>query len=529
MGAEDRLFRFSLGPVGGFIGEARRTRDWWAGSFLLSWLSAAAIRAAHENGAKILSPFTLEPGTDASSIAACPDPFFRAVCGEATRLEYEASLTNQFRAIVPEDFSPKVCRAAVLDRWQALSAAVWEKLVKPALEQDEADRVKPLWDGQIGTGNEGFWETIWVKGAAPDDPFKNMPDVDWMAMRKRRRDPPFVGDLGDGDLCSLMPMFREISGYSRSAEASKQKTFWTDFREGLDTRGKSLDLRPGERLSAPALVKRLFPRLPRGTLGAKSLIGWEPRSADLWEERLKQNWNIQRPEQHVNLRFWPSTAAIAAEAWMHRVCNQMAKEDGTDLGERVLKFVESVEGLGGQVHRLRTAERQSRIQEEFVYPGAATKSQNDLARRFCALDGKLLYGAEYAGGRLAEDLELDLTSQDDLKRLERVAKNLRAICDISGSAPSAYFAVIQADGDEIGKLLVEHPDTLPDSLRGFNADVRKAFFGGEGTAPTVRGDLLFSSADELIAVASVENALAAVNSIRTAWAAQNKKDVCVTG
>src|SRR6476646_9457896 len=37
------LLHFSIGPVQGFIGEARRTRDLWSGSFLLSWLSAQAM------------------------------------------------------------------------------------------------------------------------------------------------------------------------------------------------------------------------------------------------------------------------------------------------------------------------------------------------------------------------------------------------------------------------------------------------------------------------------------------------------
>ncbi|MBA5248658.1 MAG: hypothetical protein FE834_03865, partial [Gammaproteobacteria bacterium] len=33
--ADTTTLHFSLGPVQGFIGQARRTRDLWAGSFLL--------------------------------------------------------------------------------------------------------------------------------------------------------------------------------------------------------------------------------------------------------------------------------------------------------------------------------------------------------------------------------------------------------------------------------------------------------------------------------------------------------------
>ena len=44
-------FHFTLGPVQGFVSQARRTRDFWAGSFILSWLAAVAIKAVqHQKG-----------------------------------------------------------------------------------------------------------------------------------------------------------------------------------------------------------------------------------------------------------------------------------------------------------------------------------------------------------------------------------------------------------------------------------------------------------------------------------------------
>ena len=41
-------FHFSIGPVQGFLAQARRTRDFWAGSFLLSWLSGVAMLAVQK-------------------------------------------------------------------------------------------------------------------------------------------------------------------------------------------------------------------------------------------------------------------------------------------------------------------------------------------------------------------------------------------------------------------------------------------------------------------------------------------------
>ena len=40
MAEATQTFQFTLGPVQGFVAQARRTRDFWAGSFILSWLSS---------------------------------------------------------------------------------------------------------------------------------------------------------------------------------------------------------------------------------------------------------------------------------------------------------------------------------------------------------------------------------------------------------------------------------------------------------------------------------------------------------
>lgn len=44
--SEPQYLHFMIGPVQEFISQARRTRDFWAGSFLLSWLSGVAVREA---------------------------------------------------------------------------------------------------------------------------------------------------------------------------------------------------------------------------------------------------------------------------------------------------------------------------------------------------------------------------------------------------------------------------------------------------------------------------------------------------
>ena len=51
-----RYFHFTLSPVQSFVAQARRTRDFWAGSFILSYLSAVAMKAVEKQGGTILFP-----------------------------------------------------------------------------------------------------------------------------------------------------------------------------------------------------------------------------------------------------------------------------------------------------------------------------------------------------------------------------------------------------------------------------------------------------------------------------------------
>ena len=55
-GVAMRRLMVSIGPVQGFVAQARRTRDLWAGSFLLSWLTGKAMAAVTAAGGRILVP-----------------------------------------------------------------------------------------------------------------------------------------------------------------------------------------------------------------------------------------------------------------------------------------------------------------------------------------------------------------------------------------------------------------------------------------------------------------------------------------
>ncbi|HAE51365.1 MAG: hypothetical protein CMO30_21230 [Tistrella sp.] len=282
----------SITPVQEFVGQARRTRDLWAGSYLLSWLSAQAMAAVKEAGGEIVMPQVDD------------DPMIRLLIHRnGVTPPVVGSLPNQFTARLPVGVGPEICREAVQDAWGKLAEAVWCKFVKPVKELSNFPDLSAVWTQQI----KGFWEIAWVvvppvDGEDERQTLKRAGDL--LRRRKLWRShllPDEYATLGreGGDHCQLMPDWRELSGYARASHADKQDDFWAELR---NRPGNSVQITDGERLCAPALVKRLFPILMPNVL--RDTIGWVPGN------------------DGGEIRSWPSTRYMAVLPWLRRVANR---------------------------------------------------------------------------------------------------------------------------------------------------------------------------------------------------------------
>jgi len=256
---------FSIGPVQGFVAQSRRTRDLWGSSYLLSFLSAHAIRGAVEAGARIIRPVLDD------------DPMYRRVSDPKTGASPGIGSTpNLFIAEVEENVPQvaKAARAAFNEAWNNVSEAVRTNFITLEVEA-LGNGTREIWNRQTGS----FWELAWAAGG--------MDERGLLARRKLWRDaiPPDE----PGDKCTVMPQFQELSGHISTRTRNdriRQEEFW----EALRSRVKSLDLREDEQLCAVALIKRLFPRV------APEAIGWE-----------------------VNQAGWPSIVYIASVPWVQQV------------------------------------------------------------------------------------------------------------------------------------------------------------------------------------------------------------------
>lgn len=247
-----RLY-FSLGPVQGFVAQARRTRDFWAGSFILSYLAGKAMLAVI-NGINSEREMIIPKVEEDGEII---NPFLKALqengsAGGVSEDALVSTLPNRFTAVVPGDFDPKRCIKEVRESWEKMADAVWKAYVAPVADKGKGTR--DIWDRQV----KNFWEITWVVGEAADEK-KLSPLLDY---RKNWRS--WVLSAEPGDKCTLMGGLQEVSGWIRSKDRDKQDGFWEALRRKVG--GNEID--DGERLSAIALIKRLFP------LVSQEAIGW---------------------------------------------------------------------------------------------------------------------------------------------------------------------------------------------------------------------------------------------------------------
>ncbi len=264
------MLHFSLGPVQGFVAQARRTRDFWAGSFILSYLAGHAMLEVIQAGGRLVLP----AAGDKKHLA---DPLLKAIKARAAGEPVPngpsiATLPNRFQAEVPKAFDPNICVRATQDSWERLADAVWTRYVKPVAAM--GDGTLDIWRRQVS----GFWEMAWV---VDDDP---------AVMDRRKNWRGYVPPAEAGDKCTLMGDWQELSGYVRAGARDKQDAFWAALREVVG--GHQLD--ESERLCAIALIKRLFPLVAEDVL-----------------------WKVPR--------HFPSTPYLAAIPWIKAVIEKNAE------------------------------------------------------------------------------------------------------------------------------------------------------------------------------------------------------------
>ena len=221
-----KYFHFTLGPVQSFVGQARRTRDFWAGSFLLSWLSGVAMQSAIAQGGTVLFP-------------KADQDFLNAINGKGNNKPKQGSIPNRFKVEVDESFNPSLVLENVQQAWQALADDIYAEIEPFALEN-----TKSIWQRQVAS----FWEMSWVL-------VDNKSNSSGLDCRKNWRS-QYLPDE-PGIKCSLMGDWQELSGVEGvfSQDRKAREAFWQQIK--VNAKNKH-DFVEKEMLCAMSYIKRRF-------------------------------------------------------------------------------------------------------------------------------------------------------------------------------------------------------------------------------------------------------------------------------
>lgn len=147
------LLKFQIGPVQDFIAQARSTRDLWSGSYLLSWLVAAGIKALPQ-GSNLIFPARddqpllseqLNPNTKGILIPNLPNIFIASINGDAVAVADEI-------------------KKAIEGEWQRMAKAVWDGRDKIGLP----DKAKDRFDAQVHRHLTISWQATELTGDYAD-------------------------------------------------------------------------------------------------------------------------------------------------------------------------------------------------------------------------------------------------------------------------------------------------------------------------------------------------------------------------
>lgn len=432
------LLRFTIGPVQDFVRQSRRTRDLWAGSFLLSYLSGCALHGAakaNPNNTIVL------PQVD-------DDDLYKFIAGQGEKPPLVGSLPNRFEIQTDEpELAAQAAKEALERAWQRICCAVWNEYIAPIAQSGR--NTETIFQRQV----QSFWEIQWV-AAENDEQLKGL-----LERRKNWRNR--MPTTEPGDKCLVMPQFQELSGYHRARESTQQDAFWQQLKQ--HNRLRDFELRPGERLCALALVKRLYPR-------TKSLFGWALE----------------------DVRNWRSTVYVAAIPWIDEV----------------------LQAKGNDAHAYAThiCEIDREAEREKPHPKMLHTATSPT---FAALD------ANYFHVPALENPEATFTDEDIKDRGNKRRPDLiRELQQLYGKdepsplgPPASFYALLLMDGDRVGSLLADPKvggTGVSNALAEFTKNVR-------GIVDEHCGSTVYAGGDDVLAMVPVNSVLACAWELRHAY------------
>ncbi len=456
-----QYFHFTLGPVQSFVAQARRTRDFWAGSFLLSWLSAVAMVAVKKQGGEIIFPKVSDEYLVWLEKKGPGDP------------PQQGCIPNRFKgglAKVPDNFDPQLVADSIQDAWKALADKVW---LQDLADLDKGSETGKIWDRQV----RHFWEISW---ALTD----NVEESNILDRRKNWRS--YLPPDEAGVKCMMMDGWQELSGVN-SPNSDKLGEFWsgviqkggtaikTDFRvqeNDKDDAADNKDKHKYEYLCAIAFIKRRFVHCFKG-LKSEMPGGW-----------YLQGWAVNSSV--------PSVAYMAAAPWLAQILEHAPEQELKAFHDKAKLLTGS---YGEYSTRLKCIETVLK-----------NKDNRKSLWNTKSLDGNVFFDAALENKNIFQN-------QDLAKEVKDVLKVLRQSVTAFKIAPaSPFYAVLMMDGDSLGSQMsvsTKQP-LISNSLEYFTNGV-------ELIVNEHSGFLIYAGGDDVLALLPLEYALSCAYALRQSY------------
>ncbi|MDM8565356.1 type III-B CRISPR-associated protein Cas10/Cmr2 [Candidatus Halobeggiatoa sp. HSG11] len=426
---EKQYFHFTIGPVQSFVAQARRTRDFWAGSFLLSWLSGVAMVSVEKQNGKIEFPTV-----NKDYLTWIKEGYLNGKQGPQ-----QGGIPNRFKAEVNDKFAPQLVIDNVNKAWCELAKKVWDNDLA-----NSNQKTKDIWDRQI----ESFWEISWV--LTEDDEASDLLD-----RRKNWRN-HFTTEE-PGIKCMMMVGWQELSGELKPTSDGLEN-FWQKVRKKT-----GLDLRENEHLCAIAFVKRRFVHHFQ-ELKVKNLEGQEIKDWKLGNIIFSHKKDNNKPtvKTKFEINGWelksgiPSVSYMAAVHWLEDVIKNEEKS-------KLKEFFNT------------TKEAKIDYSEWHTDISCLKKicDERESNKELIALDGRIFFISELENKNLYDE--------NDSKPVITALKQFETI-------PSPFYAILMMDGDSLGSKIGKEGKAISEALKNFTESVPDVVYEHSGFLIYAGGD-----------------------------------------
>ena len=450
-------FHFTLGPVQGFVAQARRTRDFWAGSFLLSWLAGVAICAVEKQGGEIIFPI---PNQN----------FLDAILGKNKEAKpQQGGIPNRFMADISncQKFDGNAVTNAVKQAWLAIADKVWEK-DRQGLEQ-QGYLTKEIWERQ----NNNFWDMSWVITEGRDT----------SALDKRKNFRTHTTSVEGGYKCMMMEGYQELSGASDKNSGKKRRNYWVNLVQLIHSK----DIGETEELCAIAYIKRRFVHTFKDVKKPIEVNG---------NTLMIHGWQLPH-----NV---PSVAYMASVPWLK---NLLENQNYMDDFKQVLNHIDEMKYFS-DVDINERAESKNHVK---TIQQIINDTKIDLKE--ISLDGNIYYQTfwDNIGNFVADKQNYDGKIDDYRPKIKSALSKLYEKMD--DFEPSPYYAILLMDGDSLGKQM-SHEARQPiisKALDNFTQQAQEIVRNNDGF-------LIYAGGDDVLALLSLDDAIKTANQLRIAYA-----------